>query len=56
MCDNSKEQHEVVRLSEFILQYGTQEDVQSLTKTVHSIAEEIQARAKEDSPIKMMPL
>ena len=55
MCDNSNEQHEVVRLSAFILQYGTQEDVEKLTKTVHSIAEEIQARAKEDSPIKMMP-
>ncbi len=52
MCDDSKEQHEVIRLAEFILQYGTQEDVQNLTKTVHAIAEEIQARARvrEDIP------
>ena len=59
MCDGPNEQHEVVRLAGFILQYGTQEDVQNLTKTVHTIAEGIQAKARvrEDLPvIKLTPL
>lgn len=50
MCDDSKEIHEAVRLAEFILQYGTQEEVKDLTKTVRSIAEGIQARANESIP------
>lgn len=50
MCDDSKEQHELVRVVEFVLQYGTQEDIQNLTKAVNVLAEEIQAKAKVNIP------
>lgn len=59
MCDGPEELNEVVRLAGFILQYGTEEEVQSLTQTVKDIAEDIQARAnvRPDLPvIKLTPL